>query len=40
MNSDHFDREFDLEQIIHRISQEDRQLLDRLANEAGTPEGV
>jgi len=33
MNSAEFDREFDLEQIIQVIKQEDAELLERLKND-------
>ena len=30
MNSEEFDREFDLEQIIHKVIEENAELLERL----------
>jgi hypothetical protein len=33
MNSNDFDREFDLEKIINRIAEEDAELLERLSND-------
>jgi len=33
MNSKDFDREFDLENVINVIALEDKELLDRLAND-------
>jgi hypothetical protein len=33
MNSDEFDREFDLEQVIAKIKSEDAELLERLKDE-------
>lgn len=33
MNSIEFDREFDLENVINVIALEDKELLDRLAND-------
>jgi len=34
MNSAEFDREFDLEQIINRVIEEDEELLERLKDES------
>ena len=33
MNSEQFDREFDLEQIIQIVKEEDAELLERLRND-------
>ena len=33
MNSEQFDREFDLEQVIQIIKEEDAELLERLRND-------